>query len=92
MEREQELDIDLPAPKEPDLAAPNGILGTRDDWEYSPPERDHADVKEVWFAGDFVPANTSSFTYNYQVPIRMLVEAPILRNEITVYLSSRFAG
>jgi hypothetical protein len=68
VEREQELDVDLPIPEEADLhdiLAPmeiNRSPATRDDWQYSPPERDHADVKEVWFAGDLIQANASAFT------------------------------
>ncbi|KAF8723155.1 hypothetical protein AX14_009515 [Amanita brunnescens Koide BX004] len=83
VEREQELDIDLPAPKEPDLAAPNGILGTRDDWEYSPPERDHADVKEVWFAGSHSDVGGGSHTTKRNhslsfIPLRWMIKECIL--------------
>ncbi|KAK2467670.1 hypothetical protein APHAL10511_000525 [Amanita phalloides] len=44
LEREQELDVDVPVPKD---------IGDvdRDTWQYEPPERNHADIKEVWFAG-----------------------------------------
>ena len=43
--REQELDVDIPIPE--------GIppQAKRDDWAYTPPNRDFADVEEVWFAG-----------------------------------------
>ena len=86
-DREQELDIDLPAPDEIDKT-----LAIRDEWQYSPPERDHADVKEVWFAGDLTRAHTSTLTHNCQALIRMLVEVPILRGAIVVYLLYRCAG
>jgi uncharacterized protein (DUF2235 family) len=46
VEREQDLDIDLPAPEE--------VLVIDNEWQYTPPKRDHADVKEVWFAGDLI--------------------------------------
>ncbi|KAF8344878.1 hypothetical protein F5887DRAFT_969295 [Amanita rubescens] len=42
---EQELDVDFPIP-EVDVDKKERI-----EWEYIPPKRNHADVKEVWFAG-----------------------------------------
>ena len=54
VEREQDLDIDLPAPDEIDVI--------RNEWQYSPPKRDHADVKEVWFAGELTQANMSAYS------------------------------
>ncbi len=45
VDREQELDVDLPIDWEADRS-------NRDVWQYTAPERSHADVKEVWFAGD----------------------------------------
>lgn len=45
VEREQELDVDLPAPRDDPSTQ-------RDGWKYRAPQRDHADIKEVWFAGD----------------------------------------
>jgi len=47
LEREQELDIDIPVSDSP--LVPKGER--RDQWQFTPPERDHADVKEVWFTG-----------------------------------------
>lgn len=44
-EREQEQDVDIPNLEELPLDT------NRDDWTYIPPNRDFADVKEVWFAG-----------------------------------------
>ena len=43
--REQELDVDIPEPA--------GIppKAKRDNWAYIPPNRDFANVEEVWFAG-----------------------------------------
>lgn len=43
-DREQDLDVD-----EPRLEPRAGI--SRDDWVYEPPNRDVADVEEVWFTG-----------------------------------------
>jgi uncharacterized protein (DUF2235 family) len=45
LEREQELDVDVP-----DVEFP--AAGSRDDWTYKPPNRDVCDVKEVWFSGN----------------------------------------
>jgi len=44
VDREQELDVDLPELKEIGQS-------TRDEWQYIHPDREQADVKEVWFAG-----------------------------------------
>ena len=44
---EQEMDADFPITWEVEQ-------GKRDEWQYAAPERDHADVKEVWFAGDSI--------------------------------------
>ncbi|KAF8332492.1 hypothetical protein F5887DRAFT_45647 [Amanita rubescens] len=44
VDREQELDVDIPINWEVDRTI-------RDGWQYKAPTRDHADVKEVWFAG-----------------------------------------
>lgn len=44
LEREQELDVD-----EPNVVFPGP--GSRDDWVYTPPDRNVCDVKEVWFSG-----------------------------------------
>ena len=66
--RGHELDIDfsIPERKEDEAALEN--------WEYVPPDRDYADVKEVWFAGDSDLANVFNFAYSSQVPMRTLVE------------------
>ena len=45
LDREQELDVDLLADWELHRSDTNS-------WQYTAPDRDHADVKEVWFAGD----------------------------------------
>lgn len=66
--RGHELDIDFPIPDEGVVREYKAI------WEYVPPDRDYADVKEVWFAGDFDFANASQVAYRSQVPMRMLVE------------------
>ncbi|KAF8335121.1 hypothetical protein F5887DRAFT_989621 [Amanita rubescens] len=42
---EQELDVDFPIP-EVDVEQRE-----RNEWQYIPPNRNHANVKEVWFAG-----------------------------------------
>lgn len=44
-DREQELDVDIPEPE----GIPHDA--NRDEWTYVPPNRDFADVEEVWFAG-----------------------------------------
>ena len=85
MEREQELDVDLP-----DLV--KTFSSNRDDWEYTPPDRDYADVKEVWFGGDLTLADAPAVTYNVQVPIQTLSEAPILRSASTPYHTYHYAG
>jgi uncharacterized protein (DUF2235 family) len=46
VDREQELDVDIPIDWEVNRSIPDG-------WEYKAPIRDQADVKEVWFAGNF---------------------------------------
>ena len=43
--REQELDVDFPIEWEINQSK-------RDGWQYTAPERNHADVKEVWFTGN----------------------------------------
>ena len=83
VEREQELDVDLPAPRDDPSTQ-------RDGWKYHAPRRDHADIKEVWFTGDLTRANTSVLAYNYQVAIQTLV--PILRGALTVYHPYRCVG
>ena len=45
LDHAQELDVDLPVTEQDDQSE-------RDKWQYKAPQRDHADVKEVWFAGD----------------------------------------
>ena len=45
VECEQGLDVDLPVDWKIDRSNPDG-------WQYTAPKRNHADVKEVWFAGD----------------------------------------
>jgi uncharacterized protein (DUF2235 family) len=82
--REHELDIDFP------IHEHGGSKGKRDDWGYTPPDRDYADVKEVWFAGDLTLANVSEVTYDHQVPMQTLVET--LNGTIRVYNSYLCAG
>lgn len=68
-ESEQKLDLDLPHP--PDIGN-----ARRDDWQYTPPKRDRADVKEVWFSGYLTLKNTPAVTYNSQVNMETSEEAP----------------
>jgi uncharacterized protein (DUF2235 family) len=57
-DHEQELDVDFPIPEvDVDQRRCNK-------WEYTPPKRNQADVKEVWFAGDLIWKDTSVFIYN----------------------------
>ena len=56
---EQELDVDFPIP-EVDVKQRKS-----NEWQYTPPKRNHADVKEVWFAGDLTWKNASAFTRNF---------------------------
>ena len=85
-DNEQELDVDFPVPKV-DIAKRE-----HNEWEYVPPDRNHADVKEVWFAGNSTCKNASVFTYKSQVAIQTLAEVPILRGAIGVYHSYRCVG
>lgn len=74
----------------------NSVGTTRDKWTHILPNRDHADVKEVWFAGDLTVHNVSTIThnenwqYNFQVRIQMLGEAAVFL--IRVYHSYPCAG
>ena len=68
--RGHELDIDFPIPEHEEHE--HGAI--RDDWIYVPPDRDYADVKEVWFAGNFDFANVSKVADSSQVPMQTLVE------------------
>jgi len=45
LDHAQELDDDVPVTDQDGQTE-------RDKWQYKAPQRDHADVKEVWFAGD----------------------------------------
>jgi uncharacterized protein (DUF2235 family) len=56
---EQELDVDFPIP---DIDVDKK---ERVEWQYKPPKRNHADVKEVWFAGDLTCKNAPVYTYNF---------------------------
>ena len=87
--REQELDVDLFDPKEINQPSNSESRAT---WKYAPPKRDHADVKEVWFAGNLARVNVSALAYEYQARIQMLGEGPILRGAAKVYHSYRCAG
>ena len=45
VDSKHELDVDFPVEWNVDRSNP-------DEWQYTPPDRSHADVKEVWFAGN----------------------------------------
>ena len=64
--REHKLDIDSP------MNEHGGSKVKRDNWRYTPPDHDYADVKEVWFAGNLTLAHVSEVTYDYQVPMPTL--------------------
>lgn len=68
---ESEQDLDLYVPKLQDDGNTK-----RDDWEYTPPNRDRADVKEVWFSGYLTPNDMPAATYSSQVNMQMSAEAP----------------
>jgi hypothetical protein len=44
-EKEQDIDVDIPVP------ICDRYEGNWNAWTYTPPKRNYADVKEVWFAG-----------------------------------------
>ena len=76
----------------------SNVNATRDKWQYIFPNRDHADVKEVWFAGDLIVYSVSTIThngnwqYNLQVRMETLGEAPVFLRAILVYRSYPCAG
>jgi len=98
-DRGQELGTDLPAvtdlpppgvtdlpPKEidPRLGTDDRCHYTlRDIWQYTPPERDHADVKEVWFAGSHSDVGGGAHTTKRNqslsfIPLRWMIKECIL--------------
>jgi uncharacterized protein (DUF2235 family) len=77
LEREQELDIDIPVSD----SIPAGVH--RDEWQYTPPMRDHADVKEVWFTGCHADVGGGSHPTDRLsslsfVPLRWMIKECIL--------------
>ncbi|KAF8630027.1 hypothetical protein AX15_003142 [Amanita polypyramis BW_CC] len=75
-EREQELDVDLPDPDPIDNS-------DRNNWRYNPPNRDHADVKEVWFAGCHADVGGGSHSTRRNqslsyIPLRWMIKECIL--------------
>ncbi|KAF8890658.1 hypothetical protein BD779DRAFT_1516285 [Infundibulicybe gibba] len=72
LEREQELDVDVP-----DLKAQSS--SSRDDWVFTPPKRDFADIKEVWFAGCHADVGGGSHKNNIKdslsyIPLRWMIK------------------
>ncbi|KAF8630318.1 hypothetical protein AX15_002991 [Amanita polypyramis BW_CC] len=77
--REQELDVDL---LEPDCDGLDATQG-RDDWQYKAPNRDFADVKEVWFAGCHADVGGGSHSTKRNqslsaIPLRWMIKECIL--------------
>ncbi|KAF8716690.1 hypothetical protein AX14_012240 [Amanita brunnescens Koide BX004] len=80
---ESEQDLDLYVPKLQDDGNTK-----RDDWEYTPPNRDRADVKEVWFSGEHADVGGGSsikcneelslITLRWMIKECMLAKAGIL--------------
>ncbi|KAG5645630.1 hypothetical protein DXG03_005621 [Asterophora parasitica] len=77
--REQELDID-----EPIIEFPGQNPGiSRDDWVYTPPDRDVCDVQEVWFAGCHADVGGGSHSNQIQeslsyIPLRWMIKECLL--------------
>ncbi|KAF8340209.1 hypothetical protein F5887DRAFT_979177, partial [Amanita rubescens] len=76
VEHEQEMDADFPITWEVEQSE-------RDVWQYTAPERDHADVKEVWFAGSHsdVGGGSPSMRRNTNlsfIPLRWMIKECIL--------------
>ncbi|KAG6830532.1 hypothetical protein H0H92_000204 [Tricholoma furcatifolium] len=77
LNREQELDVD-----EPDVEFPaTGV--SRDDWSYTPPDRDVCDVEEVWFSGCHADVGGGSHDNKVQeslsyIPLRWMIKECLL--------------
>ncbi|KAM6494616.1 Uncharacterized alpha/beta hydrolase domain (DUF2235) domain containing protein [Amanita muscaria] len=76
--REHELDVDIPVADIPHTGQLN-----RDDFEYKPPDRDFADVKEVWFAGTHADVGGGSHDVKRSsslsfIPLRWMIKECIL--------------
>ncbi|KIL60381.1 hypothetical protein M378DRAFT_130749 [Amanita muscaria Koide BX008] len=76
--REHELDVDIPVTDIPHTGQLN-----RDDFEYKPPDRDFADVKEVWFAGTHADVGGGSHDVKRSsslsfIPLRWMIKECIL--------------
>ncbi|KAG6864427.1 hypothetical protein C0991_009579 [Blastosporella zonata] len=77
LEREQELDVD-----EPDVEFP-GAEVSRDDWVYTPPDRDICDVREVWFSGCHADVGGGSHDNKVReslsyIPLRWMIKECLL--------------
>ncbi|KAF8687853.1 hypothetical protein AX14_003639 [Amanita brunnescens Koide BX004] len=73
--RGHELDIDLPIPERKEQEA------ISEHWEYEPPGRDYADVKEVWFAGAHADVGGDSKQHNMSlqlIPLRWMIKECLL--------------
>jgi hypothetical protein len=75
-DREQELDVDIPEP-----AIPSDVK--RDEWTYEPPDRDYADVQEVWFTGCHADVGGGSHSTRRNrslssIPLRWMIKECIL--------------
>ncbi|KAG6914652.1 hypothetical protein DXG01_016110 [Tephrocybe rancida] len=77
LEREQELDVD-----EPDVVFPGDGV-SRDEWVYTPPDRDFCDVQEVWFSGCHADVGGGSHSNKVQeslsyIPLRWMIKECLL--------------
>ncbi|KAG6837766.1 hypothetical protein H0H93_001693 [Arthromyces matolae] len=77
LEREQDLDVD-----EPDIQFP-GAEVSRDNWVYTPPDRDICDVEEVWFSGCHADVGGGSHNNKVQeslsyIPLRWMIKECLL--------------
>ncbi|KAF5376139.1 hypothetical protein D9615_007706 [Tricholomella constricta] len=77
LEREQELDVDEPVIDFP------GHKISRDEWMYSPPDRDVCDVQEVWFSGCHADVGGGSHTNQIHeslsyIPLRWMIKECLL--------------
>ena len=67
-ERERDIDVDVPVSE----CGQGPTKENWDTWTYTPPKRNFADVKEVWFAGDVYLANSTPYI------VHMIFQAPIV--------------
>lgn len=75
--REQELDVDEHSIKIPEPGA------SRENWSYSPPDRDICDVQEVWFAGCHADIGGGSHPNKIReslshIPLRWMIKESLL--------------